>query len=115
MATRGHANVGQPDNTGGSSVTTESTEPTEATGFDRRTALRGACLVCVGVGATAALAACGASSAGSSDGSGGGGGGAGAPIKTSDIPVGGGKVFDSAKVVVTQPKAGEFKAFTAVC
>jgi nitrite reductase/ring-hydroxylating ferredoxin subunit len=81
-------------------------------GLDRRTVLRGACLVCVGVGAAGALAACGGSSGGDpSDASGGGS----APIKTSDIPVGGGKVFDSAKVVVTQPKAGEFKAFTAVC
>jgi Rieske Fe-S protein len=35
--------------------------------------------------------------------------------KTSDIPEGGGKVFDAQKVVVTQPKAGEFKAFSAVC
>lgn len=33
----------------------------------------------------------------------------------SDIPVGGGKVFVSARVVVTQPAAGEFKAFSAVC
>lgn len=35
--------------------------------------------------------------------------------KTSDIPVGGGTVFADRKVVVTQPKAGEFKAFSAVC
>ncbi|SEH00598.1 Ferredoxin subunit of nitrite reductase or a ring-hydroxylating dioxygenase [Nonomuraea solani] len=34
---------------------------------------------------------------------------------TSDIPEGGGKVFESQKIVVTQPTAGEFKAFTAVC
>ncbi|MGW0803683.1 Rieske (2Fe-2S) protein [Nonomuraea sp. NPDC002799] len=34
---------------------------------------------------------------------------------TSDIPEGGGKVFKDQKVVVTQPVAGEFKAFTAVC
>lgn len=32
-----------------------------------------------------------------------------------DIPVGGGKVVESAKVVVTQPVAGTFKAFSAVC
>ena len=32
-----------------------------------------------------------------------------------DIPVGGGKVFTAEKVVVTQPTAGEFKAFSAVC
>jgi nitrite reductase/ring-hydroxylating ferredoxin subunit len=35
--------------------------------------------------------------------------------KTSDIPVGGGKIFSDAQVVVTQPAAGTFKAFTAVC
>ncbi|MFI6422686.1 Rieske (2Fe-2S) protein [Streptomyces sp. NPDC050842] len=34
---------------------------------------------------------------------------------TSEIPVGGGTVFTEAKVVVTQPTAGEFKAFSAVC
>lgn len=35
--------------------------------------------------------------------------------KTSDIPVGGGKIFKDEKVVVTQPKEGEFKAFTNIC
>ncbi|MGV9286868.1 Rieske (2Fe-2S) protein [Streptomyces sp. NPDC003719] len=34
---------------------------------------------------------------------------------TGDIPVGGGKVFDAEKIVVTQPRQGEFKAFSAVC
>jgi Rieske Fe-S protein len=34
---------------------------------------------------------------------------------TSDIPVGGGAVFASKKVVVTQPAAGTFKAFSAIC
>ncbi|MBF8189555.1 Rieske (2Fe-2S) protein [Nonomuraea sp. K274] len=34
---------------------------------------------------------------------------------TSDIPSGGGRVFEGQKVVVTQPVEGEFKAFTAVC
>ncbi|MGW7411899.1 Rieske (2Fe-2S) protein [Streptomyces sp. NPDC054863] len=34
---------------------------------------------------------------------------------TSDIPVGGGKVFKEEKVVVTQPVAGSFKAFSATC
>ncbi|MFI6503399.1 Rieske (2Fe-2S) protein [Nonomuraea typhae] len=32
-----------------------------------------------------------------------------------DVPVGGGKIFKEQKVVVTQPKAGEFKAFSAIC
>ncbi|MFI7065453.1 Rieske (2Fe-2S) protein [Kribbella sp. NPDC050124] len=34
---------------------------------------------------------------------------------TSDVPVGGGKVFTGAKVVVTQPAAGQYKGFSAVC
>ncbi|MFC6155023.1 Rieske (2Fe-2S) protein [Nocardioides yefusunii] len=33
----------------------------------------------------------------------------------SDVPVGSCKVFSDPKVVVTQPTAGEFKAFSAVC
>ena len=35
--------------------------------------------------------------------------------KTSDIPVGGGTIFKDEKIVVTQPKEGEFKAFTNIC
>jgi Rieske Fe-S protein len=33
----------------------------------------------------------------------------------SDVPVGGGMIYTAAKVVVTQPTKGEFKAFSAVC
>ena len=36
-------------------------------------------------------------------------------IKTADIPVGGGKIFDTQNIVVTQPTAGQFKAFSATC
>lgn len=55
-------------------------------------------------------------SAGSPSQGGGSTEGAGKAIaKTSDIPVGGGKVFESEKVVVTQPTAGTFKAFSATC
>lgn len=32
-----------------------------------------------------------------------------------DVPVGGGVVFRAAKIVVTQPVAGQFAAFSAVC
>ncbi|HEY7361019.1 MAG TPA: Rieske (2Fe-2S) protein, partial [Streptosporangiaceae bacterium] len=35
--------------------------------------------------------------------------------KTTDIPVGGGKILTDRKIVITQPKVGSFKAFTAVC
>jgi Rieske Fe-S protein len=34
---------------------------------------------------------------------------------TSEIPDGGGKIFTTEKVVVTQPKSGEYKAFSAIC
>ena len=97
----------------------------------RRTALAGAGFA----GLAATLAACGGGSSsapsGSSSGSGASGSGASgsgaagsgaagnsgnaALASTSEIPVGGGKVFSAEKVVVTQPTAGEFKGFSAVC
>jgi len=70
----------------------------------------------VGAGLTAAalggLAACGGGGE-----SGGGGGGAAGPVTapTADIPVGGGKIFADAQTVVTQPAAGQFKAFSSIC
>ncbi|RSN45682.1 Rieske (2Fe-2S) protein [Streptomyces sp. WAC 04229] len=80
-------------------------------------------------GLTAVLAACGGSdedassdtgsaSSGSPSAEAGGGEGAGAGAalaSTADIPEGGGMVFADQKVVVTQPSAGEFKAFSATC
>jgi len=33
----------------------------------------------------------------------------------SEIPVGGGAIYKAAKVVVTQPASGQYKAFSAVC
>jgi Rieske Fe-S protein len=44
-----------------------------------------------------------------------GGTSSGGGIKTSDIPVGGGKIYKDEKLVVTQPTAGEFKAFSSIC
>lgn len=32
-----------------------------------------------------------------------------------EVPVGGGTVYPKAEVVVTQPRAGDFKAFSAIC
>lgn len=63
-----------------------------------------------GSATTAAEATAGAESATSTSAKGAGGLG-----PTADIPVGGGKVFASEKIVVTQPTAGEFKAFSATC
>ncbi|MCX4536495.1 Rieske (2Fe-2S) protein [Streptomyces sp. NBC_01669] len=70
------------------------------------------------VGVAAVLTACGGSKG--SGGSAaveqaGAGGAAGVLAKTTDIPEGGGKVFADKGVVVTQPKAGEFKAFSSKC
>ena len=87
--------------------------------IDRRAVIRSAGVVGMGVVGAATLAACGAGSGttagGSANGAAGSAGTAGDVIKVADIPVGGGKVFDATKIVVTQPKAGEFKAFSAVC
>ncbi|MEU8742046.1 Rieske (2Fe-2S) protein [Streptomyces parvulus] len=77
-------------------------------------------------GLTAVLAACGgsdedasgggaASSGAPSEEAGGGDGGGTELAATADIPEGGGMVFADQKVVVTQPSAGEFKAFSATC
>ncbi len=49
------------------------------------------------------------------DGSGDAGGAPPPSAKTTDIPVGGGTIIEGRKAVITQPKAGTFKAFTAVC
>ncbi|MBV1942491.1 Rieske (2Fe-2S) protein [Streptomyces sp. BV286] len=104
-------------------MSSESIEPAPA--VCRRTLLA----ALGGAGIAATLTACGGSddsSSGSSDtstgsagstgssGSTGSAGGA-ALAKTSDIPEGGGKVFADQSVVVTQPTAGEFKAFSTVC
>ncbi len=83
------------------------------------------------VGLAGAVTACGASSSSSSTTGGGtattpaagsssgaastGSASSGALAKTSAIPEGGGMIFTAEKVVVTQPKSGEFKAFSAVC
>jgi Rieske Fe-S protein len=61
----------------------------------------------------------GASSPGGSSSSpGGSSSGAQAPAAlaaTSQVPEGGGKIIDGKNIVITQPEAGTFKAFTAVC
>ena len=36
-------------------------------------------------------------------------------VATADVPVGGGVILEGKNIVVTQPKDGDFKAFTAVC
>ncbi|MEV4682839.1 Rieske (2Fe-2S) protein [Streptomyces kurssanovii] len=76
-----------------------------------------------GAGLSVALTACGGSDdsaqsvsdkpAGEGAASGGGTGGGTVIAKTTDIPEGGGKIVGD--VVITQPVAGEFKAFSSKC
>jgi Rieske Fe-S protein len=101
---------------------------------DRRTVLRGAAVAGLAGVSVPLLAACGnnGDSAGSTPSSGASSSsaptsaptsapssssaGGGAVLGTAaEVPVGGGKVFTDAKIVVTQPTAGQFKGFSAVC
>ncbi|MFF3005825.1 Rieske (2Fe-2S) protein [Kitasatospora sp. NPDC057940] len=91
----------------------EAPETSPAT--SRRTVLCGAAAV-LAAGGTVAVAGCGSSSG--SSGSSGAGSAAKSPVDlgpASAVPEGGGKVFRNQKIVVTQPTAGEYKAFSAVC
>ena len=105
-------------------------EPTESgvAVSSRRTVL-----ACVGTACAAVLAGCStytsnnggiagsqpaqpASSPAAPAGSGSGGAAAPAALaSTSDVPVGGGKILADKKIVLTQPKSGEFHGFSAVC
>jgi len=86
------------------------TTPDAQQGITRRRTLTGAAAMGVGV---PLLAACGAD----------GGSSTSEPTTTageklgpsSDVPVGGGKIYADQKVVVTQPTEGEFKGFSAIC
>lgn len=83
----------------------------------RRAVLAGA----AGITAATVLAACGDDSddnggSGSTGDKSTGGAAAGVLATKADIPVGGGKIFkDGGGVVVTQPEAGQFKAFSSIC
>jgi nitrite reductase/ring-hydroxylating ferredoxin subunit len=63
-------------------------------------------------GGSASTASATASSSGGAAAAGGPGG---ALTSTGAIPVGGGKIFASERVVVTQPSGGQFRGFSAVC
>ncbi len=87
-------------------------------------ASRRAMLACAGAACAAALAGCARYSAnGGIDGGQsapsspepGGSDGSGVLATTAEIPVGGGKILTTKKIVITQPQAGSFDAFTAIC
>jgi len=86
---------------------------------DRRTLIRTAGALGIGVVGAGALTGCGSGGGGDTGGAGGAGGGGAtaAPITVpvSSVPVGGGTILSDKLVVVTQPTAGQFKAFSARC
>ena len=63
------------------------------------------------VGGTAVLAACGSSPSSNAPAASGGG----VTVATDQVPVGGGVILADQQVVVTQPEAGTYKAFSAIC
>ena len=71
-----------------------------------------------GTPAAGTPAAGGASTGGASTGGAAGGAstsGAAVLASTASVPVGGGKILTAQQIVITQPTAGSYKAFTAVC
>ncbi len=78
----------------------------------RRRVLAGAVGV---VGVATGLAGCGSGGGTGTTTGTGTGNGQPATVKVADVPVGGGTVITVAAVVVTQPVAGQFKAFSAMC
>jgi Rieske Fe-S protein len=82
--------------------------------ISRRTAMIGAGVAALAV---SGLSACGSEPAPAAPASSPppAGSGSGLSAKLADIPVGGGKIFADAKTVITQPTAGEFKAFSSIC
>ncbi|MFA1537530.1 Rieske (2Fe-2S) protein [Actinomadura monticuli] len=103
----------------GSKSQAEGTEQDAGKVSSRRGLLVGAGLA----GVAGLAAACGGSGDGEESGgsgtgaeSGGRDAGAGAALASAgEIPVGGGKVFEDAEVVVCQPRQGRFTAFSAAC
>jgi nitrite reductase/ring-hydroxylating ferredoxin subunit len=116
MTQRTHSSATEPTSSTSTSDT-PSTSPEPRLGDrisllpDRRGVLRVAGVV-VGAGALAACSSPPVPTA-SADSSGSAAAGGGTP--TSEVPVGGGTVFPDTMTVVTQPTAGTFKAFDAVC
>jgi len=81
----------------------------------RRALLAGAGATCAAV-----LAGCGGSAPASSTATSAGaspatGVAAGALAVTSQVPEGGGTINDGARIVITQPQSGSFRAFSAIC
>ena len=82
--------------------------------LERRTVLQLTGVVAVG-GLVAACGSSTSSDASSTPAAGGSAAAGGGATKAADVPVGGGVVLADPAVVVTQPTAGDFKAFSSIC
>lgn len=93
--------------------------PTDSPPIRRRTVIMSAGLAAAAVAGLSSCTTYGtapvAEPSAPASGAGGGASGKAVTAKTTDIPVGSGKVFADAQTVITQPKKGQFKAFSAVC
>lgn len=78
----------------------------------RRSVLRGGAVVGL---ALPLVSACGAAGAPAAMHSGAHGPSAGPLVRASQVPVGGGTILADKQIVVTQPREGDYKAFSAVC
>jgi Rieske Fe-S protein len=94
----------------------------------RRTMLAGACAACAaaltgcarygtsnGLAAPAGQPAYGPPSSAAGSAPAAAGGSPAVLATTSEVPVGGGTILTAQKIVITQPQAGTFHAFTAIC
>lgn len=73
--------------------------------IERRTLLRGVAITGAAVAGGAVLAGCGGDEKPVSK----------VLVATADVPEGGGVVLADQEIVVTQPTAGEYKAFSSIC
>jgi Rieske Fe-S protein len=96
--------------------------PTDSLPISRRTVIMNTGLAAAAIAGLSSCTTYGSTpatepSAPAASGATGGASGAAGPltVKEADIPVGSGKVFADTQTVITQPKQGEFKAFSAVC
>jgi Rieske Fe-S protein len=95
---------------------------------DRRAVIRGVGAVGLAAAGAAVVAGCGSSSTAGAPAAGSSSGGSGSAatqsaagssdsdgIDASEVPVGGGTIVAATKTVITQPAAGQFKAFSSIC
>jgi Rieske Fe-S protein len=98
--------------------------PTDALPISRRTVIMNAGLAaaalaglssCTNYGTAPVTESSAATTSGSATGGASNGAGNGLTATAADVPVGSGKIFPDAETVITQPKEGEFKAFSSIC